>query len=164
MKILLTWLGVIGCGVANGFLYTRFGSPENLVFVLCASAVCVALLIFHRLISKNWKASDGFRFPLFRISLFFSLFILTMLFIMQEATTTGIVACISVALASFMGHIRERQYTEDWIRWKVSWKKEGSWFSYLFLFINHLRLLSEDWDNSTEYKSYNEWCNHNKHQ
>ena len=124
MKVFLIWIGIIGCGVANGFLYTRFGSPENLVFVLFASAVCVALLIFHRLISKNWKASDGFRFPLFRISLFFSLFILTMLFIMQEATTTGIVACISVALASFMGHIRERRYTEDWIRWEISKKKK----------------------------------------
>ena len=154
MKIFLTWIGVIGCGVANGFLYTRFGSPENLVFVLCASAVCVALLIIHRRISRNWKASDdpwteGFRFPFFRISLFFSVFVLIMLFIMQEATTTGIVACISVALASFMGHIRERQYTADWIWEEISLKKEGSWISYLF-FVGHLRLLSKDWDDSTE--------------
>ena len=139
MKIFLTWLGVIGCGVANGFLYTRFGSPENLVFVLCASAVCVALLIIHRRISRNWKASDdpwteGFRFPFFRISLFFSVFILIMLFVVEEATTTGIVACISVAIASFIAHLREREYTQDWI-WeeKISLKKEGSWFSYLFL-------------------------------
>ena len=139
MKIFLTWIGVIGCGVANGFLYTRFGSPENLVFVLCASAVCAALLIIHRRISRNWKASDdpwteGFRFPFFRISLFFSVFILIMLFIVKEATTTGIVACVSVAIASFIAHLREREYTQDWI-WeeKISLKKEGSWFSYLFL-------------------------------
>ena len=128
MKVFLIWIGVIGCGVANGFLYTRFGSPENLVFVLCASAVCVALLIFHRRISKNWKASDNpwieeSRFPFFRISLFFSVFILIMLFIVEEVTTTGIVACISVALASLIGHTRERKYTERWIWWKISLKK-----------------------------------------
>ena len=120
MKIFLIWLGVIGCGVANGFLYSRFGMPENLVFVLCASAVCTALLIIHRRITKNWKApddpwSEGFRFPYFRISLFFSVFILIMLFILKEANSTGIVACISVALASFVGYIRESRYTDDWI-------------------------------------------------
>ena len=129
MKVFLIWIGIIGCGVANGYLYTRFGSPENLVFVLCASVVCAALLIIHRRITKNWKASDdpwteGFRFPFFRMSLFFSVFIMIMLFVLQEATTTGIVACISVALASFVGYVRERRYTEDWIRWEISKKKK----------------------------------------
>lgn len=120
MKIFLIWLGVIGCGVANGFLYAGFGTPENLAFVLCTSIVCAFFLIIHRRISRNWKASDdpwteGFRFPFFRISLFFSVFILIMLFILKETNSTGIVACISVALASFVGYIRESRYTDDWI-------------------------------------------------
>ncbi len=137
MKVFLIWLGIIGCGIANGFLYSRFGTPENLVFVLCASVVCADLLIIHRRITKNWKASDdpwteGFRFPFFRISLFFSVFILIMLFVLQEATATGIVACISIALASFIGHTREQQYTVDWIWWEITSEKEGSWISYLF--------------------------------
>ena len=138
MKVFLIWIGIIGCGVANGFLYAGFGTPENLAFVLCTSIVCAFLLIIHRRVTKNWKVpdiswTDGFHFPFFRISLFFSVFILIMLFVMQEATTTGIVACISVALASLIGYTRERKYTERWIWWKISLKKEGSWISYLFL-------------------------------
>ena len=138
MKVFLIWIGVIGCGAANGFLFTGFGISENLAFVLCTSIVCVFLLIIHRRITKNWKLSNDseierFKFPFFRISLFFSVFILIMLFVLQEATTTGIVACISVALASLIGHTRERKYTERWIWWKISLKKEGSWISYLLL-------------------------------
>lgn len=139
MRVLFIWLAIIACGVANGYFFSDFGWPENLVFVLCMSFVCVFLLLIHRRITKDWKASDdpwteGFHFPYFRISLFFSVFILIMLFIVKEATTTGIVACVSVAIASFIAHLREREYTQDWI-WeeKISLKKEGSWFSYLFL-------------------------------
>ena len=121
MRVLFIWLAIIACGVANGYFFSDFGWPENLVFVLCMSFVCVFLLLIHRRITKDWKASDdpwtegGFHFPYFRISLFFSVFILIMLFIVKEATTTGIVACVSVAIASFIAHLREREYTQDWI-------------------------------------------------
>jgi len=120
MRVLFIWLAIIACGVANGYFFSDFGWPENLVFVLCMSIICVFLLLIHRRITKDWKApddpwSEGFRFPYFRISLFFSVFILIMLFILKETNSTGIVACISVALASFVGYIRESRYTDDWI-------------------------------------------------
>jgi len=121
MRVLFIWLAIIACCVANGYFFSDFGWPENLVFVLCMSIVCVFLLLIHRRITKDWKASDdpwtdeGFHFPYFRISMFFSVFILIMLFILKEANSTGIVACISVALASFVGYIRESRYTDDWI-------------------------------------------------
>ena len=121
MRVLFIWLAIIACGVANGYFFSDFGWPENLVFVLCMSIICVFLLLIHRRITKDWKASDdpwtegGFKFPFLRISLFFSVFILIMLFIVKEATTTGIVACVSVAIASFIAHLREREYTQDWI-------------------------------------------------
>ena len=120
MRVLFIWLAIIACGVANGYFFSDFGWPENLVFVLCMSIVCVFLLLIHRRITKDWKVPDdpwteGFHFPYFRISMFFSVFILIMLFILKETNSTGIVACISVALASFVGYIRESRYTDDWI-------------------------------------------------
>lgn len=133
MKVFLIWIGIIGCGVANGFLYAGFGMPENLAFVLCTSIVCAFLLIIHRRVTKNWKVpdipwTDGFHFPFFRISMCFSVvglvMFLAVLFISEEKNETEIVAkiisCISVALASFVGYVRERQYTEDWIWRKIS--------------------------------------------
>ena len=133
MRVLFIWLAIIACGVANGYFFSDFGWPENLVFVLCMSFVCVFLLIIHRRVTKNWKVpdipwADGFHFPFFRISMCFSVvglvMFLAVLFISEEKNETEIVAkiisCISVALASFVGYVRERQYTEDWIWRKIS--------------------------------------------
>ena len=112
MRILLIWLGIVGCGIANGFLYSGFGTPENFVFVLCSSALCAFLLIIHRRITKDWEVpdnpwTDGFHFPFFRISMFFGtmglVIFLAILIVSEEdkaATVTKVVSCGSVAVAS----------------------------------------------------------------
>ena len=120
MKIFLIWLGLICCGIANGFLCEKLMRPMDILIMAIPCLASLWLLVLHRRLTTGWKAypdpwSEGFRFPYFRISLFFSVFILIMLFILKEANSTGIVACISVALTSFVGYIRESRYTDDWI-------------------------------------------------
>ena len=120
MKIFLIWLGIVGCGVANGFLFSDFGFPENLVFVFCSSIVCAVILLIHRRITKDWKKpldpwTEGFRFPVFGLTLFFSVFGLIMLFVLKEANATAIVTCSTIAIVSFVAYRRECNYTGDWV-------------------------------------------------
>ena len=120
MKIFLIWLGIIGCGVANGFLFSDFGFPENLVFVFCSSIVCAFILLIHRRITKDWEKpldlwTEAFRFPVFQLTLFFSIFGLIMLIVAREADTTVIVACSTIAVASFIAYRRECNYTGEWV-------------------------------------------------
>lgn len=120
MRIFLIWLAIIACGVANGYFFSSFGHPENLVFLLCSSIVCAIVLLVHRRITKHWRVpldpwAEGFHFPVFRLSLFFSVFALIMLFIMREINSFVIVTCVTVALASFVAYMRETRYTDDWI-------------------------------------------------
>jgi len=113
-------LAIIACGVANGYFFSGFGFPENLVFVLCTSIVCVGALIIHRRVTKDWEVpsdfwSENFHFPVFRLTLFFSVFGLIMMFVLREANATTIVACCTIATASLIAHTRERNYTDEWI-------------------------------------------------
>ncbi len=117
MKIFLIWLGIIGCGIANGFLLSGFGFPENLVFVLCSSIVCAFILFIHRRVTKDWRPhldpwTEVPHVPIFSITLSFSIFIAVLLFIFREDNVTNIVACVSVAIASYVAYKKELDYTE----------------------------------------------------
>lgn len=117
MKIFLIWLGIIGCGIANGFLSSGFGFPENLVFVLSSSTVCAFILFIHRRVTKDWRPpldpwTEVPHVPIFSVT--FSIFIAVLLFIFKEANVTNIVACASVAIASYVAYKKELVYTEVW--------------------------------------------------
>ena len=120
MRILVIWLGILLCGAMNGCMFSEFGTPEKWVFILCVSLVCAALLLWHRKITKDWEApkdiwTEGFHFPIFRITFFFSALLLIFFLIIPEATATAYVIAITIGVASFIAYIREQKYTDDWL-------------------------------------------------
>jgi len=143
MIVFLIWLAVVGCGIANGYFFSNYGWPENLV-ILLPSTVCAVLLVIHRRITKDWKAPtdlmcDGIHIPFFRISLVFSIVGLIMLLILHEYSSKSIVTCITVAIASFIAYKWETRYTINWIV-DLFTKKRGSWTSCLFLIRRSLEI------------------------
>ena len=119
MRIFLIWLVIIACSVANGYFFSGFGRPEKFVFILCPSLVCASVLVIHRRVTKDWRPpldpwTEVPHVPIFSITLFFSIFIVVLLFIFKEANVTNIVACASVAIASYVAYKKELVYTEKW--------------------------------------------------
>ena len=120
MRIFLIWLVIIACSVANGWFFSDFGSPEKFVFMFCAVLVCAEAISFHRRITADWgKHSDpwidGFRFPIFRITMCISVLALIVLIIVPDSHSMETVACITLVVASLIAYIRERKYVSDWV-------------------------------------------------
>ena len=116
MKIFLIWLAIVLGGIANGYFISHYGEPENYVFASVSSIVCAIALYIHRRVTKDWVPRDPWteipHLPVFSITLFFSLFIALLFFEVGEVNTYRMVACASVAVTSFIAHLREIKYTE----------------------------------------------------
>ena len=54
MVIFLIWVGLICCGVANGFIYECVNSPVRFYYMLGVVLVILALLAIHRIYTRNW--------------------------------------------------------------------------------------------------------------
>lgn len=124
MKIFFIWIATIGCGIANGILYSNFGTPENLAFVFCVSFICTVVLIIHRRVTKTWKKPAGtwptswseYHFPIFRVTMILAIVLLILLCFEPRFKEVEIVACSSIAITSFIAYLREHKYTDDWIK------------------------------------------------
>ena len=118
MKIFLIWLGLVCCSVANGIFY---GLPLEMVCVVSLMAIsCVAaiyLLYLHRRETIGWIPHpdpwSGSRFPIFGMTLFFSLFALVMLWIIPESHPSAMAGLITIAVTSFIAYMREKDYVEE---------------------------------------------------
>ena len=121
MKIFLIWLGIILCGVANGFFYSNFKAPECFIYILITSLVCFNILHIHKKVTKTWKAPDilseswsDYHIPIFKITMYLSVVFCFLLLLSQESHECESVACITISCASFIAHLRERRYTFNW--------------------------------------------------
>lgn len=125
MKIFFIWFMTICLGVANGLLYSNSNleTPQKIVFMSLVSVVCVVFLLYHRKITRNWKAPSGkvpsswseIRIPVFRITMLLSFFFLILLVLKYQYYETQIVSCITILIASFIGYKRELNYTHGWL-------------------------------------------------
>ena len=121
MKIFLIWLGIILCGVINGFSYSRFNAPECYTYILVSSLICVVILIVHRKLTKNWESHDilsescsDYHMPIFKITLFISVFFCFCLLLSNKSREWESISCITVACASFIAYLREKKYVFKW--------------------------------------------------
>ncbi len=122
MKIFFIWLGIILCGVANGFFYSNFKAPECFIYILLTSLVCIAILIIHRKVTKSWKNPDilseswsNYHVPIFKITLYLSVIFCFLLLMYQKSHEWESITCITISCASFRAHLREKRYTFKWV-------------------------------------------------
>lgn len=122
MGIFFIWLTILCCGAANGFLFEHYGMPENFIFMLIPSLVCVLALCWHRKITKSWEPPldkwdwDKYHFPIFWVSMCIFAVIFLFLTFMHIPHKGGILISLgTVIIASFVAYIRESRYTANWI-------------------------------------------------
>jgi hypothetical protein len=116
MKILLLWLGLIGCGVANGVICDHVQTPVS-YFMIGAVCVCVfSLLMIHRRYTKNWCAyvdeKESNHPSVFRGSILLSLLagVESVLVIHSDASYGFFIGCLTVFIASCVAAMREQTY------------------------------------------------------
>ncbi len=118
MRVYLIWFGVICCGAMNGYFCEDFQYPGNLILMLCSSIVCAIILLIHRRITKDWVTSasesssldEDYNFPIFGFSAVVN-FVAFFLFLPSaESNGFEIAASITVAVASLIAFLREREY------------------------------------------------------
>lgn len=123
MKIFAIWIGVICCGIANGLLFSWVSGPEKIVYISIISFICWGLLSIHKKITEKWNRSfnlwsdslTGYHFPIFRVTLVLSFALLIVFIFDKQSCDMGVVACITIVLASMIAYKRELRYTDDWI-------------------------------------------------
>jgi len=59
MVIVLLWLGLVCCGVANGLIYDHVETFQGYYYMMIPSMVAVILLIVHRIYTRNWYGPTG---------------------------------------------------------------------------------------------------------
>jgi len=123
MRIFLCWLGIICCSAANGFLFERYDMPENFIFMFVISIICGTILLFHRKVSKSWKAPidpwadwSEYHFPIFWITLFICVVAFIVIIVMPVPHKLALLIGLGTAIiASFIAYRREGKYTDIWI-------------------------------------------------
>ena len=132
--ILLIFLVILGCSIANGFIFAGYGFPENIVFMVPVSLIIVGTLILYWIMSKDWEMPDNewdndghharpfcFMFGLSLAAAILSLLI----FVMSKYSTTSslnskeiqvlivvLVSSISAAISYGIASLRERKYAD----------------------------------------------------
>lgn len=130
--ILLVFFVILGCSVANGFVFVEHGFPENLVFMAPISLIIVGTLVLYWWVTKNWeKPNDewdsgrharpfSFMFGLSLAVALLSLLILVMNFSATSSLNpmeiqvliTVLVSSISATISYGIASIRERNYAD----------------------------------------------------
>ena len=118
MKIFFIWIALIFCSIANGLLYDvgRVVSYEYVLMIIpCMLIIC--LLYIHRIETKDWSPHpdpwSGYRFPIFSLTLLLSLCALMLMWVAHKNDSSTMVGLITIAIASFIAFIREKDYTEE---------------------------------------------------
>ena len=117
MVIFLLWLGLVCCGVANGFIYDHVQAPQSYHYMMIPSIIAVILLVVHRVYTRNWydpiDEIDDHHSSVFSGSAVI-LFIVTLssLFAVHtgEVSWGFFIACTTMLLSFCIATIKERSY------------------------------------------------------
>lgn len=119
MEAFFIWFGLMCCAIANGMFFD-VSQEVDLVKILmifpCVGAIY--LLYLHRRITKDWIKSSNDpwtedRFPIFSLTLFFSVFTIIMLFILRESNPSVMVGAVTTGITSAIAFLREKEYTNE---------------------------------------------------
>ena len=117
MKILLLWLGLICCGVANGLIYDCVKTPVSYCYIGIVSVCALSMLVIHRHYTKSWckrkeeKESD---YPLVFVgtaAISVLVGVESILVMRSEGGSCGFfIGCLTVFIASCIAAMREKSY------------------------------------------------------
>ena len=122
MVIFLLWLGLVCCGVANGFIYDHVQAPQSYHYMMIPSIIAVILLIIHRVYTREWckslkktnkKIQEQQRFQVFGLSAMFSAmaFLSAVLAVQTDEGSWGLFAgCATAMVSFFIATARESNY------------------------------------------------------
>ena len=118
IKAFLIWFGLMCCSAANGLFYHVGQEVDYVKFLMIFPCVGVIYLLYiHRKVTKDWTPHhdpwSGYRFPIFGLTLFLSLCALMLLWLVHKDGSSTMVGLITIAIASFIAFLREKDYTED---------------------------------------------------
>jgi len=112
MVIFLLWLGLVCCGVANGFVYDHVQTPQSYYYMVISSIIAVILLVVHRFYTCNWHDEDHHSSVFSGSSVIFFIVTLSSLFAVHtgEVSWGFFIACMTMLLSFCLATIKERSY------------------------------------------------------
>ena len=112
MVIFLLWLGLVCCGVANGFVYDHVQTPQSYYYMVISSIIAVILLVVHRFYTCNWHDEDHHSSVFSGLSVIFFIVTLSSLFAVHtgEVSWGFFIACMTMLLSFCLATIKERSY------------------------------------------------------
>lgn len=117
MVIVLLWLGLICCGMANGLIYDHVEAPQSYYYMMIPSIIAVILLVVHRIYTRHWYSptdeSDPHHTIMFGGSVAISFIVgLSSLFAVRtgEVSWGFFIACVTMFVSFCIARMRESAY------------------------------------------------------
>ena len=116
IMLMLIWLGLICCGIANGLIYDHVQVPERYYYMMLVLFIGVIILLIHRFYTWKWKPTKDVNYqhvPLFISSMITSIIVgVSSLFGINtgELSWGFFFGCITGFLVFGLASLRENYY------------------------------------------------------
>jgi hypothetical protein len=115
----LIWFGLVGCALANGFIFDYVSGPEKSAFMVIISCIAAIILGLHRVFTRNWHVPENESDPphqmVFGISAGVTFFVLVIVLLSVktgDASWGAVVGVITAFVCFLIAYIKEHKYVE----------------------------------------------------